>query len=364
MSNDNPIVPFGDINPREIDWTWQRHLPAGMITALGGQPGQGKSLISFRIAADVSNRGGNVLISNHEDHPETVQRPRIEAAGADLSRVHFIDLPALPDGLEALESAIEATDAQLVILDPFASHVNVHVGNVVGIRNALSPVERLAQRTGCAVLIIAHQIKYASSRATPLSTLGGPSGAGLAGLCRAVYLAGKDPTDDERFVMVNAKALGPKPSNLVFTLDAAFTKGSGVEGGFVHYSGETEITAKRLIEAQYKDQEGRAPKQSKQEIAAEWLMRYLFLAAKPQTPAQVAKDAAKQDPPITYMQLRRATKELGLSDKPKGGRGAKWGLPTELREVLAAQYGESAPDPQSEIPDALGPDDLKGGDGS
>ena len=70
----------------------------------------------------------NVLMLNAEDDVETVIQPRLEAAGADLSRVHFTneapgcdDQPrplVLPQDLEALEEHITTRGVKLVTIDP------------------------------------------------------------------------------------------------------------------------------------------------------------------------------------------------------------------------------------------------------
>lgn len=69
---------------------------------LAGNPGLGKSQIATSIAAIVSIGGiwpvdnircepGNVVILSAEDDAEDTIRPRLEAAGADLSRVIILN---------------------------------------------------------------------------------------------------------------------------------------------------------------------------------------------------------------------------------------------------------------------------------
>jgi hypothetical protein len=336
-------TPFSRIPPREIEWVWRRHIPAGMITALGGHPSRGKSLISFHIAAEVSRRGEHVLISNHEDRLREIARPRIAAAGADMEHVHAFSprLRPLPEGFDQLHDEVTHYGAKLVILDPFTSHLSVPAGNAALVRRALEPVEELCEAAGCAVLIIPHQVKHARPNANPLMTVGGPA-AGLVGFCRAVYLAGRNPIDPDEFVFVNAKPLGPVPPSLAFELDVSGIDDDEPEAGFLHFRGECAVTAQQLVEAQYREGQ-EEPKQSKSERAAEWLSRYLWAASEPCKPSEVAADAVRQEPPITARQLRRAAAELGTTN-PEGGRGAMWALPDDLRSMLDAQFGSEAAD--------------------
>lgn len=291
-------------------------------------------MLTFHVAAEVS-KGGHVLISNHEDRVREVSRPRIAAAGADMDRVHTFDpkLAPLPEGFDQLREEVKHFDARLVVLDPFSSHLSVPAGNPYLVRRALDPIEGLCEETGCAVLIVPHQVKYASPNADPLMTIGGPA-AGLVAMCRAVYLCGTSPEDSDELVLATAKYnLGAKPPSVCFELDVDEDGNAGA--AFLHYRGESSVTAHGLVASQYR--EAGEPKQSKSERAAEWLARYLCAAGEPCEPKQVAQDAARQKPPITARQLRRAAAELGATEKD-GGRGAKWDLPDDLRELLDSQY--------------------------
>ena len=51
-------------------------------------------------------------------------RPRLEAAGANLSRVHIANHLTLPSGLDELERNIVEHHAELVIVDPVSDHLD------------------------------------------------------------------------------------------------------------------------------------------------------------------------------------------------------------------------------------------------
>jgi hypothetical protein len=72
----------------------------GMVTVLAGDAKAGKSLVTCKIAATVSRgqqfpftegeaRRGHVVLINAEDDAARILRPRLEAAGADLQRIHI-----------------------------------------------------------------------------------------------------------------------------------------------------------------------------------------------------------------------------------------------------------------------------------
>lgn len=112
-------VRAADVQAAPVAWLWQERIPSGMLSLVVGRPGQGKSLFGAYLAAEVSREGG-VLFSNLEDARRQVLRPRLEAVGARLDRVHFWT-PNLPRDSDELGERIIAQRAQLVVLDPIAA---------------------------------------------------------------------------------------------------------------------------------------------------------------------------------------------------------------------------------------------------
>ena len=60
MSQTDPL--FSQIEPRAVEYVWREHIPAGMLTAMGGLPGRGKSMLSTHIAAAVTRDGGRPVL--------------------------------------------------------------------------------------------------------------------------------------------------------------------------------------------------------------------------------------------------------------------------------------------------------------
>ena len=84
-----------------LRWLWPRRIPLGKLTLIAGDPGLGKSLVTIDIAARVSKGSGfpdgapcepgDVIILSAEDDAEDTIRPRLDAAGADVSRIHLLE---------------------------------------------------------------------------------------------------------------------------------------------------------------------------------------------------------------------------------------------------------------------------------
>lgn len=160
------VVSAASVERAPVSWLWRNRIPRGMLSLLFGRPGTGKSLFAAHLAAEVSRRG-DVIFATHEDPLRQVARPRLEAAGAILERVHFWT-PTLPEETRRLEDVIREREAALVVIDPIAAHLSVSVYNDQEVRTALTPLAQVAEETSAAILLLHHPIKNpAASASTP-----------------------------------------------------------------------------------------------------------------------------------------------------------------------------------------------------
>src|SRR5680860_22291 len=130
-----------DIQAKPIRWLWPGRIARGKVSMLAGNPGLGKSQITACLAAIVSTGGtwpvdrtrcerGSVVILSAEDDPADTIRPRLEAAGADLSRVMILNCIvrrtdgsgralSLKSDMDRLGATLaEIDDVALVVIDP------------------------------------------------------------------------------------------------------------------------------------------------------------------------------------------------------------------------------------------------------
>lgn len=175
--SDKIILLRGDtLTPQPIAWLWQGWLAQGKLHILAGAPGQGKTTIAVTLAATITIGGrfpdgtrceaGNVLIWSGEDDPADTLLPRMIAAGADRSRVFFVDgaridgqvVPFDParDMLGLLEAVDSIGGCSLLVVDPVVSAVAGDSHKNGEVRRALQPLVDLAAATGAAVLGISH----------------------------------------------------------------------------------------------------------------------------------------------------------------------------------------------------------------
>jgi RecA-family ATPase len=226
-----PVTLLSDVETQQVDWLWQRRIPLGKITILDGDPGMGKSLLSIFIAACVSTgqpmpdgapgKQGKVILIAPEDAAEDTIKPRVEAAGGDSSQVFLLenmDLLNIKDtkkikfnerpfslaqDLGILEKAIKQTGTILVIIDPLMAVLgrNIDSSRDQDVREVLTPLAQVAERTGCAILIIRHLNKGSSDNIL----YRGSGSIGIIAVARIGLLVAHDPDDDQKRVFATIK---------------------------------------------------------------------------------------------------------------------------------------------------------------
>jgi hypothetical protein len=161
-----------DVEPEHVEWLVDQSFPLGMLAVIGGQPGLGKSQISINLAAGVTtgkglpgtggftNLGSVIILANEDDAARTI-RPRLDAAGADISKVHIVQGVAR-EGAEVdmfqLDADISDLRDRLIIVDPPSAYLGMKVDSYKDsdVRRVLMPLGNLAQETGAMILLIVH----------------------------------------------------------------------------------------------------------------------------------------------------------------------------------------------------------------
>ena len=174
MKPDLKLISMGEIKAEEVKWLWYPYLPRGKLTIVQGDPGEGKTTFVLAVIAALTRGEAlpeseqaleplNVIYQTAEDGLADTIKPRLDAAGADCSRVLVIDESQRELTLcdHRLEQAVQQTEAQLIVLDPIQAYlgdgVDMHRANEV--RPVLKRVAAMAERTGCAVILIGHMNK-------------------------------------------------------------------------------------------------------------------------------------------------------------------------------------------------------------
>ena len=251
------VVRMADVEPETVRWLRHPYIPFGKFTLLEGDPGLGKSWVTCALAASVSlGRGlpgtdlfksGNVLMLSAEDGLGDTLRPRLDAVGADVSRVFALDEPLTFDeaGLIRLEAVIIEFSPLLVIIDPLFAFTGgkMDINKANQCRAISAPLAAIAERRGCALVAVRHLGK---SRGGGNALNAGIGSIDFAAAARSVLLVGKDPDEPMKRAIVQIK------NNLAPHGEAI---GYKLEGGQFYWTGESDLTAGRMLAAAEDEEE-------------------------------------------------------------------------------------------------------------
>jgi hypothetical protein len=310
------IVSMADIEPEEVNWLWGPYIPIGKLTILEGDPGIGKTWLALQIASIMSNGdpfpGADGIPSGYKDPAQVIYmtaedglgdtlRPRLDKAGADVSKVFALTgwrgnengkekngTITLSD-LDVIEKTLKQVNPALVVIDPLQAYlgagVDMHRANEV--RPVLSGMAAIAEKYRCAVLCIRHLGKSQKDRAV----YRGLGSIDFAAAARSILLVGEDPNDADKRVLAHSKSsLAKKGCSIAFEL-----RGDGF-----FWCGTSSVSADELLSPPRAEEE-----RSAVEEAAEFLKESLRDGARPAR--DVIREAAQAG--VNEKSLRRAMEQ-------------------------------------------------------
>jgi len=320
------LTRLSDVEPEAVSWLWPGRIPVGKLVTLDGDPGVGKSTLALTFAATVTTGGdwpdgtrceldGDVLVMSAEDGLGDTIRPRLNAAGADCTRVHALDgqWVTADDGTRTLATvglhhgallldAITNTNARLLIVDVMMAYLgNTNSYRDQDMRAVLTPLADIATETGCTVLLLRHPPKGPQTKAIHA----GGGSIGIIGAARVGLLAVDDPDDDEtRVLTVSKNNLAPVLPSLAYRLESVVV--GEVDTSVVRWMGEHRASATELVT--------RAPEDNSDTA--------VVLALVNARPKMTAHDVNDLYPHITLDTARRILSRLnstGKIDRPTRG---------------------------------------------
>ena len=310
------IIRMSDVELTPVEWLWKPYLPFGKLSVLQGNPGEGKTYFAMHLAAACTNgkllpnmermEPFNVIYQTAEDGLGDTVKPRLIEAGADLDRVLVIDDSDVQLTLsdERIEKAIIENNARLVIIDPIQAYLgaDVDMNRANEVRPIFMRLGQVAQRTGCAILLIGHLNKAAGMQ----SLQRGLGSIDIAAAVRSVMFIGKLKHDPTMRILTHEKSsLAPPGVSLAFSL--------GNEGGF-RWVGEYDITADEMLS-------GIEPQRETKTQQAKDLICTLLAGGKQVLSENIDKAALERG--IPGRTVRDAKRELGDALKSKIVEGRK-----------------------------------------
>ena len=339
------LVRMSEVKPELVEWLWPGRIALGKLTLIAGDPGLGKSFLTLDIASRVSSgspwpdspnnkmNSGGVVLLNAEDGISDTIRPRLDCAGADVSRIvaiesiHVVGKSLNPHtrgfdlstDLPAIEEAINSVDCcRLVVIDPITAYLGkTDSHNNAEIRGLLAPLSDLAARYKVAVVAVTHLNKSGNGPAI-YRTMGSLAFAAAA---RAAWAVTKDKTNDKRRLFIPIKNnIAPNTGGLAYQIASIGINGANVvwESDPVTLSADDALSSDRV----------EAGKPTEQDDVEVWLHSYLRDA--PKRVNDILKDAKNAG--YSVATLRRAKAGLGVVSNKEGVDSAcwVWSLPTQL----------------------------------
>ena len=184
------------VERQPITWLWWPYIALGKLSMLDGEPGTGKGHVTTQLAASLSRgyplpgqdgrptlgTGGahtTVFLSLEDGLADTLG-PRLDAAGADSSKIHVLTGWTDANGEEhaftfqqmpILEKVLEEYQPKLVVIDPIQAYLgsSVDMFRANETRPLLDALRRLAEQYQCAIVCVRHPAKASQgSRASQL----------------------------------------------------------------------------------------------------------------------------------------------------------------------------------------------------
>ena len=310
---------MNEIVSESVSWLWEPYIPRGKITIVQGDPGDGKTTMMLAIASAITNGealpngyadiSANVIFQTAEDGLADTIKPKLELLGADCSRVHVIDDGDNPLSLadERIEQAIIKANAKLLIIDPIQAYLGgADLHSARGMRPLMKSLGAVAERTGCAVVIIGHLNKREKTR-TQYRGLGSID---IYAAARSVLIVGR-MSETIRVVVHNKSNLAQNGVPIAFSFDNAV--------GF-RWHGEYDINFDDLFKSDRQEHESQSDRAK----------RFIQTALEngPIEAVKVMEMAEEED--ISSRTLKRAKSELGVNSVKRNDKWY-WEMPVETR---------------------------------
>jgi hypothetical protein len=237
------IITLASVSPQPIQWLWRPHFALGKLSVLAGHPGLGKSLVTMDLAAHVSTGRkwvdgspcphGSVVLVSGEDDPGDTLRPRLDAAGADVNRIHYLravhDLEGergftLADVPHLAATMVKLKDCRLIIIDPVSAYLaGTDSHKNADVRALLAPLAQMAGDFGVAILCVSHLNKGQGD------AIGRVTGSlAFVAAARAAYAVARDKEDPHRRLLLPIKNnLGVDVSGVSYRIAETIVDGLG-----------------------------------------------------------------------------------------------------------------------------------------
>lgn len=327
----------GGVREKAIRWLWPGRIPLGMLTLFVGNPDQCKSLVACGDVAARISKGesfpdypayarnsvgaSEVLMLIGEDGLADTTVPRLNVAGADLSKIQFVKSEfRLDEDLSKVEKYLAShPNIRTIIIDPVSNYLgDSDMNSEQQVRQVLVPLKNLAEKFGIAVLGVMHLNKKSDLAA--INRIGGAMA--FTGVARAVWMFMRSPDNPEQYFMLKVKNnIARQNDGLVFRVESVDREieGQPTTQPRVQWVGPLEGDVDALLAV--KKEDGR---RQDRDISVRWLRESLENGHR--LKKELEAEAAQVG--ISHATLYRVAGEIGVQ-RQSNGRQSVWSLPQE-----------------------------------
>ena len=338
-----------DLTPEPVQWLWRDWLALGKFHLLAGAPGQGKTTIAMSIAATVTIGGrwpdgsrcggGKVLIWSGEDDYTDTLLPRLIAAGADRSKVFFVDgtcvggrvqpFDPATDTRKLQEAILQIGSVSLIVIDPVSTAVAGDSHKNTEVRRGLQPLVDLATTINASLLGITHLSKGGQGSDPAQRVIGSIAFTAVARVVMVAARVKSEDGEDKRILARSKSNIGPDDGGFEYCL-AQVEALPGIDASRIEWGQAVQGCARDLLTDPAGEDDGIDHANAVGLLKAE-------LTADCWTGANQATQPLK-DAGFTKKQIWNASTKLNVVRKKSGMSGGwYWRLPGGCNATLPGE---------------------------
>jgi hypothetical protein len=325
-----------DIEARPREWLADGYLPRGRVTLITGSRGIGKGLLTCWLSAQVTNGEHPVSVwinSLAEDDLAEDLRPRLEVAGADLSRVRLTDTEySLPDDLERLKTDMREFGADISFLDSLQTHLRTM--SVDAENRTLSGLREMAKELGVAIVVLHHLLKSITTKTSVTQAIGG-SGA-VQNRSKVIYVVGNQPGEDagsielrelrakltggdeetdhrEKLVLACERGWAGPIASISFAKTTKLFPATGADEMYLESLGEVGCSAQQVLAATAEHSKRSSGDDSMVQSVARWILETLAAQPNHMLPTIGLIEMAKAQDMYVRSTFDRARSRVGVA---------------------------------------------------
>jgi putative DNA primase/helicase len=346
--------------PARLKWLWRGRILADKLNVFSGEPDVGKGMTTVDFAARITKHVDfpdckneldgpkDVLLLSSEDDMEDTIVPRLIAAGADMTRIHFVQISENTSGtkeegivcldrdLPILEAEIRLNpDIVLIIPDPVIAFLgDADPNKDKEVRPIYSKMKTFAKRLNVAWLFVNHWNK--NQNATSINKTSGAKT--MVSAPRATWMFSRSPEDPTRYLMMKGKgnlSTGRTKTLAYRIISVPFDFGDGRPADpdgvpKLVWDGETDHTCDEVL------QDATEPKNRRSSKAEELLTKLLAGGAKLAREIYIAGDKEG----LSADKMKRARYQLGYFTREVGN---EWYWAKSEADIMALKLRVYAP---------------------